>query len=133
MELVKWQFKNPYHNKHSEEERLFVFGAEHTVRIQQKYKDPKDIDLHHNTGFLVWDGSFVLAQFIYERLELAGKSCLELGAGTNGLASIVAYLKGASSVVATDLEEYQPYLQESIKRNTAASNEGVLRNQELEW
>ncbi|KAF9364838.1 hypothetical protein BGX34_000187 [Mortierella sp. NVP85] len=48
---------------------------------------------------------------------LLGKACLELGAGT-GLVSIVAWLLGASQVLATDLAG--PHL-EHVQRNTSTN------------
>ncbi|KAJ2724772.1 Methyltransferase-like protein 21B [Coemansia sp. Benny D115] len=104
MEVVKWQYRNPYHSTRHDTERLFVFGA-HTVAMKQH--PSADIGLHQNTGFLVWDGAYIMARFIFERLDLRHKTCLELGAGS-GLVSIAACLHGAKSVVATDLPEYQP-------------------------
>ncbi|KAJ2559963.1 Methyltransferase-like protein 21B [Coemansia sp. RSA 1933] len=113
MEVVKWQYKNPYHDKRAERERLFVFGP-HTVTITQH--PTVQIDLHQNTGFIVWDGAYILAKFVHERLSLAGKSCLELGAGS-ALVSVIASMCGAASVVATDMSQYLPSIRTNIERN----------------
>ncbi|KAJ2855140.1 Methyltransferase-like protein 21B [Coemansia erecta] len=117
MEVVKWQYRNPYHDKSSERKRLFVFGP-HTVTITQH--PTEHIDLHQNTGFIVWDGAYILAKFVHERLNLAGKSCLELGAGS-ALVSVVAYLCGAASVVATDMLQYLPAIRANIEQNLSAA------------
>ncbi|KAJ1666739.1 Methyltransferase-like protein 21B [Coemansia sp. RSA 1646] len=113
MEVVKWQYKNPYHDKRTERERLFIFGP-HTVTIAQH--PTVHIDIHQNTGFIVWDGAYILAKFVHERLDLVGKSCLELGAGS-ALVSVVAYLCSAARVVATDMSEYLPFIRTNIERN----------------
>ncbi|KAJ1961289.1 Methyltransferase-like protein 21B [Dipsacomyces acuminosporus] len=67
-------------------------------------------------GFLVWDGAYILSKFAFEHLELGGKTCVELGAGS-ALVSIVAHIKGAKHVVATDMSEYQPFINANIDRN----------------
>ncbi|KAJ1771803.1 Methyltransferase-like protein 21B [Coemansia sp. RSA 1813] len=133
MEVVKWQYKNPYHDKRTERERLFIFGP-HTVTIAQH--PTVHIDIHQNTGFIVWDGAYILAKFVHERLDLVGKSCLELGAGS-ALVSVVAYLCSAARVVATDMSEYLPFIRTNIERNLgsmyAATQQKPVRVCELFW
>ncbi|KAJ1790486.1 Methyltransferase-like protein 21B [Coemansia sp. RSA 2399] len=123
MEVVKWQYRNPYHDKSSERKRLFVFGP-HTVTITQH--PTEHIDLHRNTGFIVWDGAYILAKFVHERLNLAGKSCLELGAGS-ALVSVIAYLCGAASVVATDMLQYLPAIRANVEQNLSAASTATQR------
>ncbi|KAJ1900401.1 Methyltransferase-like protein 21B [Kickxella alabastrina] len=114
MELVKWQYRSPYSLKQREHGRLFVFGA-HTVVMQQQ--PHREISLQQNTGFLVWDGAYILAKFLYARLHLRGKRCVELGAG-GALVSIVARLAGAARVVATDMPEYLDFIRANVGRNS---------------
>ncbi|KAJ2838141.1 Methyltransferase-like protein 21B [Coemansia sp. 'formosensis'] len=126
MELVKWRYRNPYHDRRHERERMFVIGG-HTIAMDQEPSE--DIGLHQKTGFLIWDGAYLMAKFIAERVTLAGKSCLELGAGS-ALVSIVAHLQGASRVVATDLKEYQEFMRRNIERNTGGQG---IEMRELIW
>ncbi|KAJ2393232.1 Methyltransferase-like protein 21B [Coemansia sp. RSA 2603] len=114
MELVRWQYRNPYHDRTKDPTRLFVFGP-HTLTISQQ--PTQAIDLHQNTGFLVWDGAYLLSQYIFNHLALAGKKCVELGAGS-ALVSIVAWLKQGNAV-ATDLQEYQEFARRNIAANGA--------------
>ncbi|KAJ2259002.1 Methyltransferase-like protein 21B [Coemansia sp. RSA 455] len=118
MELVKWRYRNPYHDRRHERERMFVIGS-HTVILDQQPSE--DISLHQNTGFLIWDGSYLMAKFIAERVRVTDKSCLELGAGS-ALVSIVAHLQGASRVVATDLSEYLQFMRRNIERNVPSQS-----------
>ncbi|KAI7823095.1 putative methyltransferase-domain-containing protein [Kickxella alabastrina] len=118
MELVKWQYRSPYSLKQREHERLFVFGA-HTVVMQQQ--PHREISLQQNTGFLVWDGAYILAKFLYARLHLRGKRCVELGAG-GALVSIVARLAGAARVVATDMPEYLDFIRTNVGLNSVGTS-----------
>ncbi|KAI8325142.1 hypothetical protein GQ54DRAFT_14776 [Martensiomyces pterosporus] len=129
-EVVKWQFRNPYHNPHQEAERLFVFGSHTLVLTQQP---TQHIDLRQNTGYLVWDGAYILSKFLFDHLSLRGKTCLELGAGS-ALVSLVAHLKGADKVTATDMKEYQPFIHENIARNIPnAEDRKAIKVCELMW
>ncbi|KAF8968220.1 Methyltransferase-like protein 21A [Entomortierella lignicola] len=84
------------------------------VFIHQRLDEKVTID--QNTGNVVWDGAYLTAKFLESYVkDLQGKTCLELGAGT-GLVSIVAWLLGASNVLATDLEG--PHT-EHVLRNTS--------------
>ncbi|KAJ1726963.1 Methyltransferase-like protein 21B [Coemansia sp. Benny D160-2] len=125
MALVRWQYRNPYHDRRNERTRVFVFGA-HTVTIAQN--PAIHIDLHTNTGHLVWDGAYVLAKFVHDHasglLALRGKTCLELGAGSSALVSIVAGLAGgAASVTATDMAEYLPLIRANAERNAGTGSD----------
>ncbi|XP_052170936.1 uncharacterized protein LOC127787112 [Diospyros lotus] len=72
------------------------------------------------TGSWVWDSAFVLSQWTATqgRLEFdfAGKTVLELGAGT-GLPGLTAALLGASRVVLTDVEALLPGLTKNVEAN----------------
>ncbi|KAJ2506832.1 Methyltransferase-like protein 21B [Coemansia sp. RSA 2049] len=126
MALVRWQYRNPYHDRRNERERVFVFGA-HTVTVAQN--PATHIDLHTNTGHLVWDGAYILAKFVHDNahlgiLALPGKTCLELGAGSSALVSIVAGLAGgAAGVTATDMAEYLPLIRANAERNTGTGSD----------
>ncbi|KAJ1719748.1 Methyltransferase-like protein 21B [Coemansia erecta] len=114
MELVRWQYRNPYHDRSKDATRQFVFGP-HVLTISQQ--PTQAITLHANTGYLVWDGAYLLSQYIYNHLSLEGKTCVELGAGS-GLVSIVAWLKQATAV-ATDLCQYMDHARRNIQANGA--------------
>ncbi|PIA15527.1 S-adenosyl-L-methionine-dependent methyltransferase [Coemansia reversa NRRL 1564] len=129
MEMTKWQFRNPYHDPRQDTERTFVFGP-HTLKIKQQHWDK--VDLHHNTGYIVWDGAYLLARFIFERAEIQGKRCLELGAG-NGLVSIVAHYRGAKNVAATDMSEYLNFLRYNIAQNVSSEQQSSIDVYELLW
>ncbi|KAJ2695122.1 Methyltransferase-like protein 21B [Coemansia sp. RSA 1285] len=125
MALVRWQYRNPYHDRRNERNRVFVFGA-HTVTIAQN--PAIHIDLHTNTGHLVWDGAYVLAKFVHDHaaglLALRGKTCLELGAGSSALVSIVAGLAGGvAGVTATDMAEYLPLIRANAERNAGTGSD----------
>ncbi|KAG9319181.1 hypothetical protein KVV02_001534 [Mortierella alpina] len=79
----------------------------------------QSVTINQNTGNVVWDGAYLMAKHIETHLgDLQGKTCLELGAGT-GLVSIVAWLMGASRVVATDLPgSHLEHLKKNISLNT---------------
>lgn len=71
-----------------------------------------------------------MAKFLESHIgNLQGKSCLELGAGT-GLVSIVAWLLGATQVLATDLPG--PHT-EHVLKNTGANARRIAqeRGQEI--
>ncbi|KAF9149442.1 Methyltransferase-like protein 21A [Linnemannia schmuckeri] len=97
--IIPWKYCNVYANNRSPE-RLFLFQGQ-SIFIQQRLDEKVTID--QNTGNVVWDGAYLMAKFLESHIgSLQGKSCLELGAGT-GLVSIVAWLLGATQVLATDL------------------------------
>ncbi|KAJ1882125.1 Methyltransferase-like protein 21B [Coemansia sp. RSA 486] len=115
MELVKWKYSNPYVDRANEPTRLFVFGP-HTIVVRQE--PDHTIDLTQNTGFLVWDGAYLLSTFIFNHIDLHNKSCIELGAGS-ALVSITASLKQPLRAVATDMLEYQTFARRNISDNKA--------------
>ncbi|KAF9427993.1 Peptide-methionine (S)-S-oxide reductase [Podila epigama] len=122
-ELVPWKYCNPYANNRSPQ-RLFLFqGA--SVIIEQKLDEKVTID--QNTGNVVWDGAYLMARYLESNIgNLQGKTCLELGAGT-GLVSIVAWLLGASFVLATDLPG--PHT-EHVRKNTVANTARIQQEYE---
>ncbi|KAJ2877657.1 Methyltransferase-like protein 21B, partial [Coemansia asiatica] len=113
--LVKWQYCNPYVDRSREPNRLFIFGP-HSVTVHQE--PDHEIDLTQNTGYLVWDGAYLLSTFIFDHVDLRNKSCIELGAGS-ALVSIAAWLKKPLRMVATDMADYQGFARKNIAENHA--------------
>ncbi|KAJ1977474.1 Methyltransferase-like protein 21B [Dimargaris verticillata] len=74
-----------------------------------------EITLHQNTGRVVWDGAYILAQYLTHHIPLSGHRCLELGAGS-GLVGLAAWLHGAK-VTLTDLPEALPHLRCNVLPN----------------
>ncbi|KAJ1982409.1 Methyltransferase-like protein 21B [Dimargaris xerosporica] len=74
-----------------------------------------EISLHQNTGRVVWDGAYILAQYLVNHVPLSGHRCLELGAGS-GLVGLAAWLHGAN-VTLTDIPEALPHLRRNIQPN----------------
>jgi SAM-dependent methyltransferase len=94
-------------------------------------KSPDNVSLHqsNDTGVDLWDGEIALSYFLDAHLDLVrGKSVLELGAGSFGLAGIVAKILGASSVTLTDLS----YCRKSLLSN-ALLNSVVCDFKLLDW
>ncbi|KAF9540057.1 hypothetical protein EC957_004688 [Mortierella hygrophila] len=124
--IIPWKYCNVYANNRSPE-RLFLFQGQ-SIFIQQRLDEKVTID--QNTGNVVWDGAYLMAKFLESHIgNLQGKSCLELGAGT-GLVSIVAWLLGATKVLATDLPG--PHT-EHVQKNTGtnAGRIALERGQEI--
>ncbi|KAF9105415.1 Methyltransferase-like protein 21A [Mortierella sp. AM989] len=118
-DIIPWKYCNVYANNRSPE-RLFVFQG-HSIFIHQRLDEKVTID--QNTGNVVWDGAYLTAKFLESHVkDLQGKTCLELGAGT-GLVSIVAWLLGASNVLATDLA--RPHT-EHVQRNTSVNADRIV-------
>ncbi|XP_053545477.1 protein N-lysine methyltransferase METTL21D [Bombina bombina] len=76
-----------------------------------------------DVGCVVWDAAIVLAKYLegpeftsHEGLCLAGRTILELGAGT-GIVGIMAATVGAD-VTVTDLEDLQDLMKINIERNS---------------
>ncbi|KAF9920509.1 Methyltransferase-like protein 21A [Linnemannia zychae] len=123
--IIPWKYCNVYANNRSPE-RLFVFQGQ-SIFIQQRLDEKVTID--QNTGNVVWDGAYLMAKFLESHIgKLHGKSCLELGAGT-GLVSIVAWLLGASQVLATDLPG--PHT-EHVWKNTIANTVRIAQERQKE-
>ncbi|KAG0075114.1 Methyltransferase-like protein 21A [Linnemannia elongata] len=124
--IIPWKYCNVYANNRSPE-RLFLFQGQ-SIFIQQRLDEKVTID--QNTGNVVWDGAYLMAKFLESHIgNLQGKSCLELGAGT-GLVSIVAWLLGATQVLATDLPG--PHT-EHVHKNTGTNARRIAheRGQEI--
>ena len=87
-----------------------------------------------DVGCVVWDAAIVLARFLENKYFpadfWAGKSVLELGAGT-GLVGLVAACLGAN-VTLTDLKEVVPLLTDNIERNRTVI-EGRAEGMILKW
>ncbi|KAG0206365.1 Methyltransferase-like protein 21E [Mortierella sp. NVP41] len=122
--IIPWKYCNVYANNRSPE-RLFLFQGQ-SIFIQQRLDEKVTID--QNTGNVVWDGAYLMAKFLESHVgDLQGKSCLELGAGT-GLVSIVAWLLGATHVLATDLPG--PHT-EHVLKNTSTNALRIARERRL--
>eukprot|EP00038_Savillea_parva_P024242 m.43455 g.43455 ORF g.43455 m.43455 type:complete len:875 (+) comp6409_c0_seq1:110-2734(+) len=122
--VVPWRFANPWIDTRKMPRRELTF-VDTLVVVRQEVN--VDIDVHHNTGLILWDAAFVLARFMETRLGrayFAEKRVLELGSGT-GLPSIVAALLGGR-VVATDLDEALPLLRENVACAVEQHTEGDL-------
>eukprot|EP00729_Bicosta_minor_P000248 gene248-13452_t len=124
MEIVKWKFRNPHVNTRDLAERELTFCGERVVISQQ----PGDhINRQQNTGLVLWDACYLLGRLL-ESIEqrnpntIKGKRCLDLGAGT-GLLSIVAWLLGAETVVATDIGDAVELLAANIASNVGRISE----------
>ncbi|KAG0258996.1 Methyltransferase-like protein 21E, partial [Linnemannia exigua] len=123
--MIPWKYCNVYANNRSPE-RLFLFQGQ-SIFIQQRLDEKVTID--QNTGNVVWDGAYLMSKFLESHIgNLQGKSCLELGAGT-GLVSIVAWLLGATHVLATDLPG--PHT-EHVQRNTGSNAVRIAQERQRE-
>ncbi|RUS18275.1 hypothetical protein BC937DRAFT_88965 [Endogone sp. FLAS-F59071] len=115
--VVPWKYCNPYANYRWSPERPFqILG--HTVVLAQRLDET--IELHQNTGNVVWDGAYIMSRYIASHLSpfLPGTRCIELGSGS-GLVGIAAWLAGAK-VVVTELPGKQlEHLKMNVERNLA--------------
>ncbi|ACF15081.1 Methyltransferase type 12 [Chloroherpeton thalassium ATCC 35110] len=75
----------------------------------------------------IWPASMVLAKYIFEKLPVAGKSCIELGAGV-GLVSVAAALAGGNTLATDYAKEAIPFI-----RLNALLNGATLEAQTLDW
>lgn len=129
MAVVPWVYSNPFIDRKTLTSQQFTFFGQY-VEIGQV--PDVDINLDQNTGLKLWDGSYLLASYVEKHLPLAGKTCLELGAGC-GLVSLVAVLAGAK-VVATDLPEILPRMEHSITTNLNRINQEInIKCAALDW
>ncbi|XP_035264421.1 protein N-lysine methyltransferase METTL21A isoform X2 [Anguilla anguilla] len=81
---------------------------------------------------VVWDAAVVLCMYMeLGQIELAGKTVIELGAGT-GLAGIVAALLGAR-VTITDREPALELLRANVHDNVPPEQQGAVAVSELTW
>ena len=98
--------------------RVFEFSklTNQRIKITQKYKANGA-----GLGSAVWDGSFVLAEYMQRKVDVKDKCVVEIGCGL-GLVSIVLSLRNAF-VIATDGDENLfPILKENFKDNIGISN-----------
>jgi hypothetical protein len=80
-------------------------------------------------GSHVWPSAIKLADFLWNRPNLvAGKRCLELGAGC-GLAGLCASYLKAESCLLTDLPHVMNLLEANVKRNNFAQT----KTRALDW
>lgn len=144
MAVVLFSHSNPYADHRNAETRSFLFyidsedpsskrgklsDTRQSCSVILRQKPEMEIERDKNTGFIVWDGSYMLSLYInsLERWRTwfpsrgndATPRVVELGAGT-GLVSIAAFLasRGRSKVVSTDLEECIQLLRDNVRVNT---------------
>ncbi|TNM95458.1 hypothetical protein fugu_016541 [Takifugu bimaculatus] len=93
-----------------------------------------------DVGCVVWDAAIVLAKYLETKHfhdpssgvnAWAGKSVLELGAGT-GVVGLMAATMGAH-VTVTDLEDLQTLLRLNIKENQMHIRSGSITAKVLKW
>ncbi|KAG4100532.1 hypothetical protein H8356DRAFT_1659731 [Neocallimastix lanati (nom. inval.)] len=137
MALVPWVYKNIYSNQKYSKSRDYLVNN-YLLKINQNLDN--EINLHQNTGNLVWDGAYILSKYLY-RLKLKNKKCIELGCGT-GLVGISAWTYGAD-ITLTDIEDVIPLVNENVWTNvdtilSKANNDTKLSKEKikiksLEW
>ncbi|XP_076014605.1 protein N-lysine methyltransferase METTL21D [Genypterus blacodes] len=103
------------------------------LKLKQCYKG--------DVGCVVWDAAIVLAKYLETKhfsnpassggSAWAGRSVLELGAGT-GLVGLMAATLGAD-VTVTDLEDLQSLLKVNIHDNQALISSGSITAKVLKW
>ncbi|KAJ2032620.1 Protein-lysine N-methyltransferase efm6 [Coemansia sp. RSA 922] len=86
-------------------------------------------------GSTVWDTGLVLAKYLDHqtslgKLDLSGKTVLELGSGTGLMGITLGRLHPQCQVTLTDKEELVPLLNRNIELNSATDN---TRAQCLDW
>ena len=92
MEIVPWTYNNPTANRQKLDRQEFLFQG-HLLQILQD--TDKEIDVNKNTAFKLWDGSFLLARHLENKVLFPkdfwrGKQCVEIGAGCGLLVGQVA-------------------------------------------
>ncbi|KAJ2003943.1 Protein-lysine N-methyltransferase efm6 [Coemansia thaxteri] len=86
-------------------------------------------------GSTVWDAALVVAKYIERqtdegKLDLRGKTVLELGSGTGLVGIAIGRLHPKSHVVVTDKQELVGLLERNIALNSASDN---TRAEKLDW
>ncbi|KAJ3272505.1 Methyltransferase-like protein 21D [Terramyces sp. JEL0728] len=122
-ELVIWKYKNTAVNEKYQQVRTFNFNDTRVVIQQEK----QEISIEKNTGNVVWDGGYILADYIIKNFNLAGKRVVELGSGT-GLVGLA--VGSASTVLLTDVPQQIPLLETNIKLNGKMEH---IEAKELLW
>jgi len=110
------------------EKKLKIFSVADSYALLDRITDEEFIkDEQMPYWAEIWPASIVLAKHIFEKLPVAQKPCIELGAGV-GLVSVAAALAGGN-VLATDYaEEAIPFI-----RLNALANNVTLESQNLDW
>lgn len=122
--LVAFSYSGQEHKRtFLSKNRVFEFPKlkRRRVKIEQEYK--KD---GAGLGSAVWDGAFVLSDYLQGAEALQGKCVVEIGCGL-GLVSIVAANSGAKRVIATDGDTK---LFTMLKRNIINNTDAEIINSE---
>ncbi|XP_072527500.1 protein N-lysine methyltransferase METTL21A [Salminus brasiliensis] len=99
--------------------------ASHRLRLAQDWN-------RLGVAAVVWDAAVVLCMYLeLGRVDLKGKTVIELGAGT-GLVGIVAALLGAN-VTITDRKPALEFLSANVHENIPPDLQGAAQVSELTW
>ncbi|CAH1782772.1 unnamed protein product [Owenia fusiformis] len=119
MALVPWTYNNPRIQRSNCREQTYTFCNKNVTVYQDT---EKEINVHNNTAFKMWDGSFLLAKYLENKCLgdrtnsfLKKKNCIELGAGC-GLVGIVTWLLGAN-VTLTDMDTVVSFTENCVAKN----------------
>ena len=111
---------------HSKDIFEFSLDSGSTLVVKQdKFKHTDKVD---DTGAVVWDDAVMLAKYLELRVDLKGKTVVELGAGTGFLGMVAASL-GAVQVCVTD----QKCRLEQIQNNVRSNSLHCCIVRELDW
>ncbi|KAJ1965813.1 Protein-lysine N-methyltransferase efm6 [Dipsacomyces acuminosporus] len=82
-------------------------------------------------GSTIWDAGLVLAKYLEHqtalgKLDLAGKTVLELGSGTGIVGLALAKIQPKAAVTLSDKQELLPLLQRNIELNDMQASVGAL-------
>ena len=107
----------------------------HCVRFKERFGAGHNGEIN-KTGSRIWDAALVLSKFVEADLATSDgwrtRTVIELGAGL-GVPSLSAAMLGAKRVVATDMSENIPLLNENIRLNFDAAERLRIEAQELSW
>jgi predicted nicotinamide N-methyase len=117
--IVRWKYNNLYTNEKYLPFRTYFFNYKKLV-IHQKTQD-----IDKQTGNIIWDGAYILSQYLYQHVPLQNKTIVELGSG-HGFLSLVCALAGAPKVIATDLPDQLDLVQKNIQENQDKGTDRVL-------
>ena len=121
--IVKWKYKNLYSNEKYLPFRTYFFGQQKLIIYQ------KTENINNQTGNIVWDGAYILAQYLYHDVPLKDKIVFELGSG-HGFLSLVCAQAGASKVISTDLPDQLDLVRKNVLENQATDHVDI---RSLEW